>query len=131
MLGITPSKNILDGFQINGNMFSGIDMNMVLKGFPECLQADICLHLNSQLLKNCPAFKGDKPSDFTGSLSFSFVADASEGCLRTFSMKLKTTHAPPGDIITHRGDILTSLYFISRGSIEILQDDNVVAILSN
>ena len=33
-------------------------MNMVLKGFPECLQADICLHLNSQLLKNCPAFKG-------------------------------------------------------------------------
>ncbi len=58
------------------------------------------------------------------------VLDASEGCLRTFSMKLKTTHAPPGDIITHRGDILTSLYFISRGSIEILKDDNVVAILS-
>ncbi|CAF5139258.1 unnamed protein product, partial [Rotaria magnacalcarata] len=28
------------------------------------------------------------------------------------------------------GDILTSLYFISRGSIEILKDDNVVAILS-
>lgn len=58
------------------------------------------------------------------------LTDASEGCLRTFSMKLKTTHAPPGDIITHRGDILTSLYFISRGSIEILKDDNVVAILS-
>jgi CRP-like cAMP-binding protein len=58
------------------------------------------------------------------------LLDASEGCLRTFSMKLKTTHAPPGDIITHRGDILTSLYFISRGSIEILKDDNVVAILS-
>ena len=32
-------------------------LNMVLKGFPECLQADICLHLNSQLLKNCLAFK--------------------------------------------------------------------------
>lgn len=59
-----------------------------------------------------------------------FVQDASDGCLRTFSMKFKTTHAPPGDIITHRGDILTSLYFISRGSIEILKDDNVIAILS-
>lgn len=45
-------------------------------------------------------------------------------------MKFKTTHAPPGDIITHRGDILTALYFISRGSIEILHDDGVVAILS-
>ncbi|CAF4773252.1 unnamed protein product [Rotaria sp. Silwood1] len=106
-------QRLEDYFNHAWNYTNGIDMNMVLKGFPECLQADICLHLNSVLLKNCPAFK-----------------DASEGCLRTFSMKLKTTHAPPGDIITHRGDILTSLYFISRGSIEILKDDNVVAILS-
>ncbi|CAF3423815.1 unnamed protein product [Rotaria sp. Silwood1] len=106
-------QRLEDYFNHAWNYTNGIDMNMVLKGFPECLQADICLHLNSQLLKNCPAFK-----------------DASEGCLRTFSMKFKTTHAPPGDIITHRGDILTSLYFISRGSIEILKDDNVVAILS-
>ena len=30
----------------------------VLKGFPECLQADICLHLNRNLLSNCTAFKG-------------------------------------------------------------------------
>lgn len=30
----------------------------VLKGFPEFLQADICLHLNRNLLKNCPAFAG-------------------------------------------------------------------------
>lgn len=29
----------------------------------------------------------------------------------------------------HRGDVLTSLYFISRGSIEILKDDIVMAIL--
>jgi hypothetical protein len=106
-------QRLEDYFNHAWNYTNGIDMNMVLKGFPECLQADICLHLNSQLLKSCPAFK-----------------DASEGCLRTFSMKLKTTHAPPGDIITHRGDILTSLYFISRGSIEILKDDNVIAILS-
>lgn len=33
-------------------------INQVLKGFPECLQADICLHLNRNLLKNCPAFSG-------------------------------------------------------------------------
>lgn len=66
----------------------------------------------------------------TKRIDFRFLIDASEGCLRTFSMKFKTTHAPPGDIITHRGDILTSMYFISRGSIEILKDDNVIAILS-
>ncbi|CAB0036820.1 unnamed protein product, partial [Trichogramma brassicae] len=46
------------------------------------------------------------------------------------SLKFKTTHAPPGDTLVHRGDVLTSLYFISRGSIEILKDDIVMAILS-
>ncbi|XP_054168573.1 potassium voltage-gated channel subfamily H member 7-like [Oppia nitens] len=91
---------------------NGIDMNMVLKGFPECLQADICLHLNRNLLENCSAFK-----------------DASQGCLRALSMKFKTTHAPPGDTLVHKGDVLVSLYFIARGTIEILNGDNVVAIL--
>ena len=44
-------------------------------------------------------------------------------------MKFKTTHVPPGDTLVHRGDILDALYFISRGSIEILKDDIVMAIL--
>lgn len=30
----------------------------VLKGFPECLQADICLHLNKNLVSESPAFNG-------------------------------------------------------------------------
>lgn len=84
----------------------------VLKGFPECLQADICLHLNRTLLQNCKAFKG-----------------STKGCLRALAMKFKTTHAPPGDTLVHAGDVLTAVYFISRGSIEILRGDVVVAIL--
>lgn len=84
----------------------------MLKGFPECLQADICLHLHRSLLQHCPAFHG-----------------ASKGCLRALAVKFKTTHAPPGDTLVHLGDVLSTLYFISRGSIEILRDDVVVAIL--
>ncbi|XP_043930707.1 potassium voltage-gated channel subfamily H member 7 isoform X2 [Protopterus annectens] len=99
-------------FQHAWTYTNGIDMNMVLKGFPECLQADICLHLNQILLQNCKAFKG-----------------ASKGCLRALAMRFKTTHAPPGDTLVHSGDVLTALYFLSRGSIEILKDDIVVAIL--
>uniref|UniRef100_A0A670IZN0 Potassium voltage-gated channel subfamily H member 7 n=1 Tax=Podarcis muralis TaxID=64176 RepID=A0A670IZN0_PODMU len=99
-------------FQHAWTYTNGIDMNMVLKGFPECLQADICLHLNQSLLQNCKAFQG-----------------ASKGCLRALAMKFKTTHAPPGDTLVHSGDILTALYFLSRGSIEILKNDMVVAIL--
>ncbi|XP_078183652.1 voltage-gated inwardly rectifying potassium channel KCNH7 isoform X5 [Callithrix jacchus] len=96
-------------FQHAWTYTNGIDMNM---GFPECLQADICLHLNQTLLQNCKAFRG-----------------ASKGCLRALAMKFKTTHAPPGDTLVHCGDVLTALYFLSRGSIEILKDDIVVAIL--
>ncbi|XP_057178459.1 potassium voltage-gated channel subfamily H member 2-like [Triplophysa rosa] len=99
-------------FQHAWSYTNGIDMNAVLKGFPECLQADICLHLNRTLLQNCKAFKG-----------------FSKGCLRALAMKFKTTHAPPGDTLVHAGDVITALYFISRGSIEILRRDVVVAIL--
>ncbi|KAA8585437.1 hypothetical protein FQN60_004131 [Etheostoma spectabile] len=99
-------------FQHAWSYTNGIDMNAVLKGFPECLQADICLHLNRSLLQNCRAFRG-----------------ANKGCLRALAMRFKTTHAPPGDTVVHSGDILSALYFISRGSIEILRDDVVVAIL--
>ena len=45
-------------------------------------------------------------------------------------MRFKTTHAPPGDTLVHRGDLLNALYFISRGSIEILEGDVVMGILS-
>ncbi|XP_047191773.1 potassium voltage-gated channel subfamily H member 7 isoform X2 [Scophthalmus maximus] len=100
-------------FQHAWTYTNGIDMNMeVLKGFPECLQADICLHLNKSLLQDCKAFRG-----------------ATKGCLRALAMRFKTTHAPPGDTLVHSGDVLTALYFVSRGSIEILKDDVVVAIL--
>ncbi|XP_045760859.1 potassium voltage-gated channel unc-103-like isoform X4 [Maniola jurtina] len=99
-------------FQHAWSYTNGIDTSSVLKGFPECLQADICLHLNRNLLASCAAFDG-----------------ASPGCLRALSLRFKTTHAPPGETLVHRGDVLTSLFFISRGSIEILKDDIVMAIL--
>uniref|UniRef100_H3C3A5 Voltage-gated inwardly rectifying potassium channel KCNH2 n=1 Tax=Tetraodon nigroviridis TaxID=99883 RepID=H3C3A5_TETNG len=99
-------------FQHEWSYTNGIDMNAVLKGFPECLQADICLHLNRTLLQNCKAFKG-----------------STKGCLKALAMRFKTTHAPPGDTLVHAGDLISALYFISRGSIEILKGRVVVAIL--
>ncbi|XP_074477025.1 voltage-gated inwardly rectifying potassium channel KCNH6 [Sebastes fasciatus] len=99
-------------FQHAWSYTNGIDMNGVLKGFPESLQADICLHLNRSLLQNFKAFNG-----------------GSQACLRALGMRFKTIHAPPGDTLIHYGDILDSLFFISRGSIQVIRDDVVVAIL--
>ncbi|XP_055329281.1 potassium voltage-gated channel subfamily H member 6-like isoform X2 [Paramacrobiotus metropolitanus] len=99
-------------FQHAWSYTNGINMNEVLKGFPECLQGDICLHLNRQLLENNPAFR-----------------DASPGCLRALSVRFHTTHVPPGDTLVHRGDVLNALYFVSRGSLEVIKEDIVEAIL--
>ncbi|XP_031614579.1 potassium voltage-gated channel subfamily H member 6 [Oreochromis aureus] len=99
-------------FQHAWTYTNGIDMNAVLKGFPESLQADICLHLHRSLLQNCKAFRG-----------------GSQACLRALSVRFKTVHAPPGDTLIHYGDILDSLFFISHGSIQVTRDDVVVAIL--
>uniref|UniRef100_A0A087XQB0 Potassium voltage-gated channel subfamily H member 2 n=1 Tax=Poecilia formosa TaxID=48698 RepID=A0A087XQB0_POEFO len=99
-------------FQHAWSYTNGIDMNAVLKGFPESLQADICLHLNRSLLQNCKAFHG-----------------GSQACLRTLAMRIKTVHAPPGDTLIHCGDFLDSLFFISRGSIQVMRDYVVVGLL--
>ncbi|KAG7271621.1 hypothetical protein CRUP_009279, partial [Coryphaenoides rupestris] len=61
---------------------------------------------------NCKAFHG-----------------GSQACLRALAMRFKTVHAPPGDTLIHYGDVLDSLFFISRGSIQVVRDDVVVAIL--
>ena len=84
----------------------------VMKGFPECLQADICLHLNANLLCTMKVFQS-----------------ASMGCLRAFALRLTTTHLPPGDYIVYQGDEVNHLFFIMRGTVEILRDDVIMAIL--
>ena len=57
------------------------------------------------------------------------------------SLRFTTTHAPPGDNLIHFGDIVNSVYFIARvdivnsvyfiarGSIEILKENECMAIL--
>jgi hypothetical protein len=108
----TLSKRMIDSFEHTWSYTNGIDMNTVLKSFPESLQADICLHLNRILLNRCPAFQ-----------------DATEGCLRMLALQFNSTHVPPGDTLIHKGDNLVSIFFIARGTLEISRNGEVLAIL--
>jgi len=45
-------------------------------------------------------------------------------------IKFVLRHSAPGDVIFHQGESLDSLCFIVSGSLEVVQDDEVVAILS-
>ncbi|GAA30706.2 potassium voltage-gated channel subfamily H member 2 [Clonorchis sinensis] len=108
-----PLKRRLEEFfQHAWSYTNGIDMNFVLRSFPECLQADICLHLNRHLFETSLPFKG-----------------ASQGCLRSLALKMKTTHVQPGDTLVHKGDVLCFICFIARGSIEVVMGSDIVAVL--
>ncbi|RMZ93882.1 Potassium voltage-gated channel eag, partial [Brachionus plicatilis] len=91
----------------------GIDTSKVLNYCPKDMKADICVHLNRKVFDEHPAFRL-----------------ASDGCLRALAMHFSTNHSAPGDIIYHCGESLDFLCFIASGSLEVVQDDEVVAILT-
>lgn len=86
--------------------------NQVLQICPKDMRADICVHLNRKVFKEHPAFRL-----------------ASDGCLRALAMEFQTVHCAPGDLIYHAGESVDSLCFVVSGSLEVIQDDEVVAIL--
>lgn len=49
--------------------------------------------------------------------------------LRALALLFKSTHVPPGDTLIHQGDVLYAIYFIRGGQVEILQNDELQAIL--
>ena len=77
------------------------------------MKADLCVHLNRKVFLEHPAFRL-----------------ASDGCLRALAMHFNMTHSAPGDLIFHQGESLDALCFVISGSLEVIQDDEVVAILS-
>ena len=79
---------------------------------PKDMKADICVHLNRKVFNEHPAFRL-----------------ASDGCLRALAMHFTMTHSAPGDLLYHTGESIDNLCFIVAGSLEVIQDDEVVAIL--
>lgn len=84
----------------------------VLSICPKDMRADICVHLNRQVFNDHPAFRL-----------------ASDGCLRSLAVEFQTTHCAPGDLIFHIGESVDTLCFVVSGSLEVIQDDEVIAIL--
>eukprot|EP00063_Salmo_salar_P051490 XP_014026325.1 PREDICTED: potassium voltage-gated channel subfamily H member 1-like isoform X1 [Salmo salar] len=106
------SERVMDYIVSTWSMSRGIETDKVLQICPKDMRADICVHLNRKVFKEHPAFRL-----------------ASDGCLRALAMEFQTTHSAPGDLIYHAGESVDSLCFVVSGSLEVIQDDEVVAIL--
>jgi potassium voltage-gated channel Eag-related subfamily H member 5 len=91
----------------------GIDATKVLNYCPKDMRADICVHMNRSVFNEHPAFRL-----------------ASDGCLRALAVHFHINHSAPGDMLYHCGESLDMLCFIVSGSLEVIQDDEVLAILS-
>uniref|UniRef100_A0A672IAR6 Potassium voltage-gated channel, subfamily H (eag-related), member 3 n=1 Tax=Salarias fasciatus TaxID=181472 RepID=A0A672IAR6_SALFA len=104
-------QRMLECFQTMWSVNNGIDVSELLKDFPDELRADIAMHLNKELLQ-LPLFES-----------------ASRGCLRSLSLIIKTSFCAPGEFLIRQGDALQAIYFVCSGSMEVLKDNTVLAIL--
>ena len=91
--------------------FNFISCQQTLKEFPEELRGDVSLHLHREILQ-LPIFES-----------------AGQGCLKLLSLHIKTNFCAPGEYLIHKGDALAYIYYICNGSMEVMQNNMVVAIL--
>uniref|UniRef100_A0A8C1CAA3 Voltage-gated delayed rectifier potassium channel KCNH4 n=2 Tax=Cyprinus carpio TaxID=7962 RepID=A0A8C1CAA3_CYPCA len=104
-------QRMLEYFQTTWSVNNGIDSNELLKDFPDELRSDIAMHLNKEILE------------------LSVFSSLSRGCLRSLSLHIKTSFCAPGEYLLRQGDALQALFFVCSGSMEVLKDSMVLAIL--
>ncbi|NXG19872.1 KCNH4 protein, partial [Grallaria varia] len=104
-------QRLLEYFQTTWSVNNGIDANELLHDFPDELRADVAMHLNKDILQ------------------LSVFKMASQGCLRSLSLHIKTSFCAPGEYLLRQGDALQANYFVCSGSLEVLKDNVVLAIL--
>ncbi|XP_031366659.1 potassium voltage-gated channel subfamily H member 8 [Apis dorsata] len=104
-------QRMQDYFQTMWSLNHGIDIHETLKQFPEELRGDVSMHLHREIL-NLPIFE-----------------PASQGCLKLLSLRIKNNFCAPGEFLVHKGDALSYIYYLCNGSMEVVQNNMVVAIL--
>ncbi|XP_049823691.1 potassium voltage-gated channel subfamily H member 8 isoform X2 [Aethina tumida] len=104
-------QRMQDYFQTIWSLNHGIDIHETLKEFPEELRGDVSMHLHREILQ-LPIFEA-----------------ASQGCLKLLSLHIRANFCAPGEYLIHKGDALSYLYYICNGSMEVVQNNMVVAIL--
>jgi len=87
----------------------GMDDEQILGGLPDHLRYDLCLYLNRDLIRKVP-----------------FFYDSEVGFIKRLAIHLKPQLYSPGDSIVKVGEIGDSMYFISRGRVEVLSGDGHV-----
>jgi len=85
----------------------------VLDSLPFTLKTDVSLFLNKDIIENTPIFK-----------------EASEEMIRELVNQLEPVLATPGDFVIRKGDSADSMYFISHGEVDVVEEDGKTLIVT-
>ncbi len=85
----------------------GHDENQILNDLPPTLRTEVALFLNRDIIQMVPLFR-----------------NAHEDFVRELASHLRPALFMPGDYIIHKGETGDQMYFISRGTAELLDDEN-------
>eukprot|EP00002_Diphylleia_rotans_P030169 TRINITY_DN6188_c0_g1_i2.p1 TRINITY_DN6188_c0_g1~~TRINITY_DN6188_c0_g1_i2.p1 ORF type:complete len:1264 (+),score=201.87 TRINITY_DN6188_c0_g1_i2:63-3854(+) len=102
---------ILQYYEVLWSRHGGLDENVILKDMPGTLRSEVSLYMNKELVRQVGLFKD---------------CDAA-GFLNALVVLLRPHVAIPGEYVIREGDLGHEMYFVKRGTLEVLSEDgNVV-----
>ena len=84
----------------------GYDESSVLDDLPDPLKLSVALHINRGIIEKVPIFE-----------------NAGEDLIRDIIMNLRPVVFTPGDVVVRAGELGFDMYFISRGSVDVVSAD--------
>ncbi len=87
----------------------GYDEASILEDLPKPLKTSVSLFLNRGIIQKVPIFQG-----------------ASEEFIKEIILNLKPVVFTPGDYVVIKGEIGYEMYFISRGSVDVVSEDESI-----
>ena len=104
------NEKVRDYYEYTWSRFRGADEIHVLRDLPTPLRLEVLVHLARDLLERVPLFRYCGP----------VLRDE-------LLMALEPMIVTPGGIIVREGEMANGIYFISRGTIEVLSDDGATS----
>ena len=104
-------RRVLSYYEFLWSENKALNEDEIFNDLPVSLRTEVALHLNSEVLESVPFFQG-----------------ADTGFLHTIVTMLKPQVFCPGDTVIRRGEIGHEMFFISKGVMEILAEDDVTPV---
>ncbi len=105
----TLRKKITDYYTYLWESELGDDHEAILTELPQSLKVALSVYLNQNIIQKVPLFHGATPN-----------------LIKEVALELKSFFYAPGDIVTQKGDIGDAMFLLSKGVVELLEDENTV-----